>query len=78
VMLGAVAVSLELAASGTTALVVVLPAMLGTHALIGIGEALIPMGALALIKSARPDLLQLRDAGPAAVPIGPALELSES
>jgi hypothetical protein len=35
------------------------------------------MGALALIKSARPDLLQLRDAGPA-VSTGPALEMSES
>ena len=38
--------------------------MLGTHVFIGVGEALITVGALALIKSARPDLLQLRDAGP--------------
>ena len=77
VMLGAAAVSFELAASGTTALVVVLPAMLGTHALIGIGEAIITVGALALIKSARPDLLQLRHAGPA-VSTGPSLEMIES
>ena len=75
VMVGATAVSYELAISGTTTLVVVLPAMLGTHALIGIGEALITVGALALIKSARPDLLQLRDAPPA--PSGPTLETSK-
>jgi len=75
VMIGAAAVSYELAISGTTTLVVVLPAMLGTHALIGIGEALITVGALALIKSARPDLLQLRDAPPATS--GPTLEASK-
>ena len=64
VMLGATATSLELALSGTTTLAVVLPAMLGTHALIGVGEALITVGALALIQSARPDLLELRDSRP--------------
>jgi len=76
VMLGAAATSFELVISGTTTLVVVLPAMLGTHLFIGIGEALITVGALALIKSARPDLLLLRDAAPAASP-GPTLEMSE-
>ena len=45
-------------------LAVVLPAMLGVHVFIGIGEAFITVGALALIKSARPDLLRLRDARP--------------
>jgi cobalt/nickel transport system permease protein len=65
VMLGAAATSLELAVSGTSPLAVVLPAMLGAHVFIGIGEAVITVGALALIKSARPDLLKLRDAGPA-------------
>jgi cobalt/nickel transport system permease protein len=64
VMLGAAATSLELAVSGTSPLAVVLPAMLGVHVFIGIGEAVITVGALALIKSARPDLLRLRDAGP--------------
>jgi cobalt/nickel transport system permease protein len=64
VMLGAAAASFELALSGTTTLAVVLPAMLGTHALIGIGEALITVGALALIGSVRPDLLRLRDGRP--------------
>ncbi len=77
VMLGALAMSLELVFSATTTLAVVLPAMLGTHALIGIGEALITVGALALIQSARPDLLLLRDAQPAA-PTAAALEPTES
>jgi len=77
VMLGAAATSFELAASGTTTLAVVLPAMLGTHAFIGLGEAFITVGALALIKSARPDLLLLRDA---TLTAGnqPTLEMSES
>jgi cobalt/nickel transport system permease protein len=64
VMLGAVATSLELAASGTSPLLVVLPAMVGVHLFIGVGEAVITVGALALIKGARPDLLRLRDAMP--------------
>jgi len=75
VMLGAAATSLELAASGTSPLVVVFPAMLGTHLFIGVGEAVITVGALALIRSARPDLLWLRDAGPTA---RSTLEPSES
>jgi cobalt/nickel transport system permease protein len=60
VMLGALAMSLELAASGTSALEVALPAMLGVHAVIGIGEALVTIAALALIRGVRPDLLELR------------------
>lgn len=58
VMAAALATSLELAASGTSPLNIVLPAMLGVHALIGIGEAIITVGALLLIYSTRPDLLQ--------------------
>jgi cobalt/nickel transport system permease protein len=57
VMLGAAAASVELGLSGTIPLRVVLPAMLGVHALIGIGEALITLGALALVRRARPELL---------------------
>ncbi len=57
VMVAAVAAALELAISGTSALNVALPAMAGVHALIGIGEALITVGALAFIRQARPDLL---------------------
>jgi cobalt/nickel transport system permease protein len=57
VELAATAASLQLAVSGTSPLDVALPAMAGVHALIGIGEALITVGALAFIRQARPDLL---------------------
>ena len=53
----AVATAFQLAVSGTSALAVALPAMIGVHALIGIGEGLITLGALALVRAARPDLL---------------------
>jgi cobalt/nickel transport system permease protein len=56
----AAAISVELAISGTTAIEVTLPIMVGVHALIGIGEALITMAALAFIRGTRPDLLELR------------------
>lgn len=78
VMLGAAATSFELALSGTTSLAVVLPAMLGTHAVIGVGEALITVGALALIQNARPDLLRLRDARPSGTYPAPTMEMTES
>jgi cobalt/nickel transport system permease protein len=58
VMAGALATSLELWLSGTSALRIVVPAMLGVHALIGIGEALITVAALAFITQTRPDLLE--------------------
>lgn len=54
---GAAACALQLAASGTSPLGVVLPAMLIVHAVIGIGEALITVGALAFIRQTRPDLI---------------------
>jgi cobalt/nickel transport system permease protein len=56
VMAAAAACSLELAASGKP-LGVILPPMLGIHALIGTGEAFITVSALALVTSARPDLM---------------------
>ena len=52
----------ELALSGTTTLAVALPAMVGVHVFIGIGEALITMAALAFIGATRADLFKLRDA----------------
>jgi cobalt/nickel transport system permease protein len=61
VMLGALAMSLQLALSGTSPLGVVLPAMLSVHVFIGIGEAFVTVGALILIQAVRPDLLRLRD-----------------
>ncbi|MEX2315104.1 MAG: energy-coupling factor ABC transporter permease [Thermomicrobiales bacterium] len=59
VMLSALLTSIQLVVSDTSELSVVLPAMLGVHALIGIGEALISVGAVALVLSARPDLLNV-------------------
>ena len=53
----AVATALQLAVSNTSSAGVALPALFGVHALIGIGEALITLGALALIRTARPDLV---------------------
>jgi cobalt/nickel transport system permease protein len=56
-MSAALLTSLQLWISGTSRLGVVLPAMLGVHALIGIGEALISVAALTFIERTRPDLL---------------------
>jgi cobalt/nickel transport system permease protein len=57
VMTGALATSLQLWLSGTAKLDIVVPAMLGVHTLIGFGEALITVAALAFILRTRPDLL---------------------
>jgi cobalt/nickel transport system permease protein len=57
VMTGALATSLQLWLSGTANLQVVVPAMLGVHAVIGLGEALITVAALSFILRTRPDLL---------------------
>lgn len=53
----AVATSLQLAASDTSPLDVVLPAMVGVHALIGIGEGLITAAAIGFVGPTRPDLI---------------------
>lgn len=57
VMAGALFTSLQLWLSGTSHLQIVIPAMLTVHALIGVGEALITVAALAFIFQTRPDLL---------------------
>ncbi len=59
-MAAAFLASLQLWLSGTSQLQVVIPAMLGVHALIGIGEALVTVAALAFIMQARPDLLDAK------------------
>lgn len=61
VMAGATATSIELAVSGTVPLSTVLPPMLGVHALIGIGEAVITVAAVAAVLAARPDLIAVSD-----------------
>jgi cobalt/nickel transport system permease protein len=69
VMAAALAMSLELIVSGTSPAEIVLPAMLGVHAFIGIGEALITAAALAFIATTRSDLLNLRPDRAAAMPL---------
>jgi cobalt/nickel transport system permease protein len=49
--------AMELAISGTAPLGMVLPAMAGIHAVIGIGEAVITASILGVILKTRPDLL---------------------
>jgi cobalt/nickel transport system permease protein len=49
--------SLQLWLSGTTRLELVIPAMLGVHVLIGVGEGLITVAALTYIEQTRPDLI---------------------
>ncbi|MCC7359956.1 MAG: energy-coupling factor ABC transporter permease [Anaerolineales bacterium] len=65
VVLGAVATAVELAISGTSPLGVALPAMAGVHVLIGLGEAIITVGALAFIYAGRRDLLERGASAPA-------------
>ena len=60
VVLASIACALELAISGVSPLGVVLPAMAGVHALIGIGEGLITMAVVSVIMASRVDLLGLQ------------------
>ncbi len=57
VLAAALVTSLQLWLSGTSQLQIVLPAMLGVHVLIGIGEAIVTVAALTFIEQTRPDLL---------------------
>ncbi|MBI1785568.1 energy-coupling factor ABC transporter permease [Candidatus Sumerlaeota bacterium] len=58
VVLSAIACAFELALSGTTPARLVIPAMGGVHAIIGLGEALITAAVLSAILAARPDLIR--------------------
>ena len=60
VVMASIACASELAVSGTSPWTVVLPAMGGIHALIGIGEAIITGAALSLVMATRADLWQLQ------------------
>jgi cobalt/nickel transport system permease protein len=62
VMAGALATAFQLWLSGTARLEVVVPAMLGVHALIGVGEALVTVAALGFILQIRPDLVEAQKA----------------
>ena len=57
VVIASAACAVELAVSGTSPLYLVLPAMLGVHAVIGIGEALITSALLSAVIAARPDVV---------------------
>ncbi len=58
-------VGLQLAVSGTSPANLAIPAMGGIHALIGVGEGLITLGALAFLYSTRRDLLEAGETRPA-------------
>jgi cobalt/nickel transport system permease protein len=58
IVIASLAAALELALSGTTPANISVPAMGGIHMLIGIGEGLITVGALAFLYAARRDLFK--------------------
>ena len=78
VMGAALLTSLQLWLSGASSLGLVVPAMLGVHALIGVGEAIITVAALSFILTTRPDLVEgvARAGGRAWVGVGLAVSLA--
>ena len=60
VFLASIACAIELAVSGTSPIGVVLPAMAGVHALIGIGEGLVTVSVVSMVTATRSDLLRLQ------------------
>jgi len=64
IVVASLAAALELALSGTSPANIAVPAMGGIHMLIGIGEGLITVGALAFLYAARRDLLHLGESAP--------------
>jgi cobalt/nickel transport system permease protein len=67
VFITSLAVGLQLAISGTSPANIAVPAMGIVHAVIGIGEGLITVGALAFLSAVRPDLVRR---GQTAAPLG--------
>ena len=65
IFIASLSCALQLAVSGTSPANISVPAMGAIHALIGMGEGLITIGALAFIFAARRDLLQTGEAKPA-------------
>jgi len=60
IFVAALACALELALSGTISAAVAVPAMGGIHALIGLVEGAITLGALAFLRAARPHWVEVR------------------
>jgi cobalt/nickel transport system permease protein len=63
IVVAALGVGLQLALSGTSPANLAIPAMAAIHSIIGIGEGLITVGALALVFASRPDLLKTGQVG---------------
>jgi cobalt/nickel transport system permease protein len=63
VVVAALGTAMELAFSGTSPANIAIPTMGSIHALIGIGEGLITVGALAFLYGSRRDLLRTEQAG---------------
>jgi cobalt/nickel transport system permease protein len=61
VFIVSLSVGIQLALSGTSPTYLAIPAMAGVHALIGVGEGLITIGALSFLLSTRPGLIQPED-----------------
>jgi len=64
IVIASLGVGLQLAVSGTSPANIAVPAMGGIHMLIGVGEGLITVGALAFLHAARRDLLHIGEAAP--------------
>ncbi|MCX6035011.1 MAG: PDGLE domain-containing protein [Chloroflexi bacterium] len=64
IVIASLACALELGLAGTSPANISVPAMGGIHMIIGIGEGLITVGALAFLYAARRDLLHLGQAAP--------------
>jgi cobalt/nickel transport system permease protein len=61
IFISALAAALELALSGTSPANLAIPAMALVHSVIGVGEGLITVGALAFVSAVRPDLVKTTD-----------------
>jgi cobalt/nickel transport system permease protein len=73
IYIASLAAALELAISGTSPANIAVPAMAGIHALIGIGEGLLTLGALVFLAATRRDLIAAGEAktvGGAAIWVG--------
>lgn len=66
IVIAALGVGLQLAISGTSPANIAVPAMGGIHMLIGVGEGLITVGALAFLHATRRDLLHIGEVAPTA------------
>lgn len=65
IFIASLSCAIQLAISGTSPANIVIPAMAGIHALIGIGEGLITAGAIIFMSAARKDLLDINLPGSA-------------